>query len=74
MQTASAQLSDVAAVAIDFALAIVMQQRLDAEGRQTAPGRFAVIGTGSLGAREMSYGASVGLLYVYDATRPSAAT
>ena len=65
--TASAQLSDVAAVAIDFALAIVMQQRLDAERREKPPGTFAVIGTGSLGGREMGYGADVDVLYVYDA-------
>ena len=65
--TASAQLSDVAAVAIDFALAIVMQQRLDAEGREKPPGTFAVIGTRSLGGREMGYGAGVNVLYVYDA-------
>ena len=32
VQSAAAQLSDVAAVAIDFALAIVMRQRLDADG------------------------------------------
>ena len=31
------------------------------------PGAFAVIGTGSLGGREMSYGDDVDLLYVYDA-------
>ena len=68
VQTAAAQLSDVAAVAVDFALAIVMQQRLDAEGQEKAPGAFAVIGTSSLGAREMSYGSNVSLLYVYDAT------
>ena len=67
VQTASAQLSDVAAVAVDFALAIVMQQRLDAEARATPPGTFAVIGTGTLGGREMSYGGDVNLLYVYDA-------
>jgi glutamate-ammonia-ligase adenylyltransferase len=66
VQTASAQLSDVASVAIDFALAIVMQQRLDAEARDKPPGTFAVIGIGSLGAREMSYGSTVSLLYVYD--------
>ena len=66
VQTASAQLSDVASVAIDFALAIVMQQRLDAEAREKPPGTFAVIGTGSLGGREMSYGDAVDLLYVYD--------
>lgn len=66
VQTAAAQLSDVAAVAVDFVLAIVMQQRLEAEAREEPPGAFAVIATGSLGAREMSYGASVELLYVYD--------
>ena len=66
VQTAAAQLSDVASVAIDFALAIVMQQRLDAEAREKPPGTFAVIGTGSLGGREMSYGDDVDLLYVYD--------
>jgi glutamate-ammonia-ligase adenylyltransferase len=66
VQTASAQLSDVASVAIDFALAIVMQQKLDADAREKPPGTFAVIGTGSLGSREMSYGDAVDLLYVYD--------
>lgn len=66
VQTAAAQLSDVASVAVDFALAIVMQQRLDAEAREKPPGTFAVIGTGNLGGREMSYGADVDLLYVYD--------
>jgi [glutamine synthetase] adenylyltransferase / [glutamine synthetase]-adenylyl-L-tyrosine phosphorylase len=66
VQTAVAQLSDVASVAVDFALAIVMQQRLDAEAREKPPGTFAVIGIGSLGGREMSYGADVDLLYVYD--------
>jgi len=65
--TASAQLSDVAAVAIDFTLAIVMQQQLDAASRAKPPGTFAVIGAGSLGGREMGYGAAVELLYVYDA-------
>jgi glutamate-ammonia-ligase adenylyltransferase len=66
VQTAGIQLSDVACVAVDFALAIVMQQRLDAEARQKPPGTFAVIGIGSLGGREMSYADEVDLLYVYD--------
>jgi [glutamine synthetase] adenylyltransferase / [glutamine synthetase]-adenylyl-L-tyrosine phosphorylase len=66
VQTAAAQLSDVASVAVDFALAIVMQQRLQAESREKPPGTFAVIGTGSIGAREMSYGDEIDLLYVYD--------
>jgi len=64
--TVSAQLSDVAAVSIDFALAIVMQQRLDAERREKPPGTFAVIGTRSLGGREIGYGTAVDVLYVYD--------
>ena len=68
VQTASAQLSDVAAVAVDFALAIVMQQRLEAESREKPPGTFAVIGTGGVGGREMSYGDEISLLYVYDTT------
>jgi len=70
--TASAQLSDVAAVSIDFALAIVMQQLLDAEGREKPPGTFAVIGTRSLGGREMGYGTDVDVLYVYDVQTDSA--
>ena len=73
VQTATAQLSDVAAVAVDFALAIVMQQRLDAEAREKPPGTFAVIGTGSLGGREMSYGTDIDLLYVYDTVNASGA-
>jgi glutamate-ammonia-ligase adenylyltransferase len=71
VQTAAAQLSDVASVAVDFALAIVMQQRLDAEAREKAPGTFAVIGTGALGGREMSYGDDVDLVYVYDTHGPN---
>ncbi|MEO5741223.1 MAG: hypothetical protein ABIS29_11565, partial [Vicinamibacterales bacterium] len=66
VQTASAQLSDIASVAVDFALAIIMQQRLDAEARERPPGTFAVIATGSLGGREMSYADDLDLLYVYD--------
>jgi [glutamine synthetase] adenylyltransferase / [glutamine synthetase]-adenylyl-L-tyrosine phosphorylase len=68
-QTAAAQLSDVAAVAVDFALAIVMGHRLNADGREKAPGTFAVIATGDLGAREMNYGSEISVLYVYD-TQP----
>jgi glutamate-ammonia-ligase adenylyltransferase len=65
-ETASAQLADVAAVAIDFALAIIMRRRLDEDGREKVPGTFAVIATGNLGGRQMSYDANISLLYVYD--------
>lgn len=67
VQSASAQLSDVACVCVDFALAIVMQRRIVAEGRERQPGAFAVIGTGGLGGNAIGYDASLDLLYVYDA-------
>ena len=68
VQTVAMQLSDIACVAVDFALAIVMRQLLEAEGRQSMPGRFAVVGTGQLGAQEISYTSPLDLLYVYDTT------
>ena len=69
VQTAAAQLSDVAAVAVDFALAIVMQQRLDAESPGETARHFRRHRHRHLGAREMSYGDNVDLLYVYEPTR-----
>ena len=72
-ESASSQLSDVASVAVDFALAIVIQRRIVAEGRETPPGTFAVIGTGDLGAREISYEPNLNLLYVYDTPAGSGA-
>ena len=66
VQTAAAQLSDIAAVAVDFALAIVMQQRLEADGRERPPGTFAVIGTGPLGSFEMNYEPHIDVLYVFE--------
>jgi glutamate-ammonia-ligase adenylyltransferase len=63
----ASQLSDVASVVVDFALAMVMQQRLDAGGFTRAPGAFAVIATGALGGQEMSYEPHIDILYVYDA-------
>lgn len=63
----AAQLSDVACVAVDFALALVTRQLLDEAGLDTAPGTFAVTATGQLGAHEMSYSSDIELLYVFDA-------
>jgi [glutamine synthetase] adenylyltransferase / [glutamine synthetase]-adenylyl-L-tyrosine phosphorylase len=74
VQTVAAQLSDLASVAVDFALAIVMRQLLDAHRRDAVPGRFAVIATGQLGSREMTYSSDIDLLYVYDAPEPDEAT
>jgi [glutamine synthetase] adenylyltransferase / [glutamine synthetase]-adenylyl-L-tyrosine phosphorylase len=56
---------------MDFALAIVMQQRLDAEAREKPPGTFAVIGIGSVGGRQMGYGDDINVLYVYDPANAS---
>jgi glutamate-ammonia-ligase adenylyltransferase len=67
VQTAAAQLSDVATTAVDFALAIVLQRRLEAEERRHPPGAFSVIATGMLGGREMSYEPAIDLLFVYEA-------
>jgi glutamate-ammonia-ligase adenylyltransferase len=70
VQTAIAQLSDIACVAVDFTLAIVMQQRLNDEGLDQAPGTLAVIATEQLGAGELSYGVDIELLCIYDTPRP----
>jgi glutamate-ammonia-ligase adenylyltransferase len=63
---ATAQLSDLAEVAVDRALAIQMRQRLREESRAAAPGKVAVIALGALGGRELSYGPDLELLFVYD--------
>jgi len=65
VQTAAAQLSDVACVAVECALAVVMHQLLEAQAPSAAPGAFAVIATGPLAAGEMSYHSDLELLYVY---------
>lgn len=74
VRTVAAQLSDVACVAIDFALAIVIRRLLDLQGRDQAPGSFAAIALGRLGAGEMSYSTDVDLLYVYDAPEKNGAS
>ena len=65
-QAAVIGVSRGAMIAVDFALAIVMQQRLEAAGRGRPPGTFAVIALGGLGGREMSYEPDLDLLYVYE--------
>jgi glutamate-ammonia-ligase adenylyltransferase len=63
---ATAQLSDVAGVAVDHALAIVTARRLRAESRAAAPGKMAIIGLGALGGRELAYDSGLDLLYVFE--------
>jgi glutamate-ammonia-ligase adenylyltransferase len=66
VSTVATQLSDVACVVVDFALAIVMHDLLNAEGLDQAPGACAIIATGKLGAGELSYSSDIELLFVYD--------
>jgi glutamate-ammonia-ligase adenylyltransferase len=74
VQSVAEQLSDLACVAVDFTLAIVMRQLLEAHQLDAAPGRFAVIATGQLGSQEMTYDSAIDLLYVYDAPEIDEAT
>jgi glutamate-ammonia-ligase adenylyltransferase len=67
VQTATAQISDVASVAVDFTLGIVSAQLLHAERLDRSPGTFAVIGMGKLGGHELNYSSDIDLIYVYDA-------
>jgi glutamate-ammonia-ligase adenylyltransferase len=67
VQTATAQISDLASVSIDAVLRLTLAQMLTAERREAPPGSFAVIGMGKLGGRELNYSSDIDLLYVYDA-------
>jgi len=70
---ASSQLSDLADVCLESALRV-------AEGEVTRrfggaiPGRFAVIGLGKLGARELTYNSDLDLIFVYVPTASEGAT
>jgi glutamate-ammonia-ligase adenylyltransferase len=66
VHTVGAQLSDLASVTVDVALALVTQQLMEAEGRSKVPGTFAVLGGGPLGGQELTYAAPIDLLYVYE--------
>src|SRR4030095_12243483 len=63
---ATAQLSDLAEVAVDGALTIVTRQRLRDGSRDAVPGTIAVIGLGALRARELGYGPDLQLLFVHE--------
>jgi [glutamine synthetase] adenylyltransferase / [glutamine synthetase]-adenylyl-L-tyrosine phosphorylase len=66
LQSATAQLSDLAGLMADRALAFVSTQALAAAGRDRLPGTFVVIGMGKLGGRELNYSSDIDLIYVYD--------
>jgi [glutamine synthetase] adenylyltransferase / [glutamine synthetase]-adenylyl-L-tyrosine phosphorylase len=64
--SATAQISDLAEVAVDTALAVVTRQLTAADGRAAAPGAFTVIGMGKLGGGELNYSSDIDLIYVFD--------
>src|SRR5205823_5096122 len=68
VETATAQISDLADVVVDCALKIVTAQMLAGEAREKAPGVFSVIGMGKLGGGELNYSSDIDLMYVFDAT------
>ena len=69
---ASSQLSDLADVCLDAAWRVAEDETCRRYGIATPPGRFAVIGMGKLGARELTYNSDLDLIFVYVASAPSA--
>jgi glutamate-ammonia-ligase adenylyltransferase len=62
---ASSQLSDLADVCLDAAWRVAEQETCRRYGLAVVPGRFAVVGLGKLGARELTYNSDLDLIFVY---------
>jgi glutamate-ammonia-ligase adenylyltransferase len=60
------QLAALAGTLVDRALAIVVRERLNVEGRREMPGAFAVVGMGKLGGDELNYSSDIDVIYVYE--------
>jgi glutamate-ammonia-ligase adenylyltransferase len=63
--TVSSQLSDLADVCLEAVLQVAEGETLRRYGLAAAPGRFAVIGMGKLGSRELTYNSDLDLIFVY---------
>ncbi len=61
----SSQLADVADVALDAAWRVAERETLRRYGLADAPGRFAVVGMGKLGSRELTYNSDLDLIFIY---------
>jgi glutamate-ammonia-ligase adenylyltransferase len=68
----SSQLSDLADACLDAALQVAEEETCRRYGIDTPPGRFAVVGLGKLGARELTYNSDLDLIFVYVPSAPSA--
>lgn len=69
---ASSQLSDLADVCLDAAWKVAEEETRRRYGLATAPGQFAVVGLGKLGARELTYNSDLDLIFVYVPTASDA--
>lgn len=69
---ASSQLSDLADVCLDAAWRVAEDETCRRYGITAPPGRFAVIGLGKLGARELTYNSDLDLIFVYVASASTA--
>jgi len=65
---ASSQLSDLADVCLDAAWRVAEEETCRRYGIEVVPGRFAVVGLGKLGARELTYNSDLDLIFVYVAS------
>ena len=70
LRSSTEQLSDLADIVTDGAMAIVREQMSTDLGLDL-PGSFTVIGMGKLGGRELNYSSDIDLIYVYDAPEDS---
>ena len=73
MTGATRQLSTLADVVIHAVLRLLSEDLRVATGLDAVPGRFAVIGMGKLGGRELNYSSDIDLVYVYEPADPDAA-
>jgi len=66
LESATEQISDLADVITERALRVARRLVAVSAGVDRLPGRFAVIGMGKLGGRELNYSSDVDLLFVYE--------
>ena len=72
MTEATRQLSTLADVVVHTVLQLLTEDLRVATRRVAIPGRFAVIGLGKLGGRELNYSSDIDLIYVYEPADPDA--
>ena len=72
MTGATRQLSTLADVVVHAVLRLLREDLRVATRRGVVPGRFAVIGMGKLGGRELNYSSDIDLVYVYEPADPDA--